>query len=171
MTRAVKQKKPIGGPFLAVAAFCDNVMQDTDGTMSAIRIVDKITVNIPAAAPATIPSESTKVPVVVWLLLMFKSGSAKGKRELALNVVSPSGKTGNVLKQQVVLSPEPSGGINVKIHFSLGISEGGLFLVDVLMDGKLMTRMPLLVTVAREKAEAAAPPAALKPAKSKRKGS
>lgn len=166
-----QSRKPIGGPFLSVAAFCDNVMQDTDGTMSAIRIIDKINVNIPAAAPITVPSESAKLPVAVWLLLMFKSGSAKGKHELSLNITSPSGKRGKALKQEVVMSPEPSGGVNVKIHFSLGIAKGGLFLVDVLMDGRVMTRMPLLVTVAREKEETAAPLAALKPAKPKRKGS
>ena len=58
-------------------------------------------ITIPAGAPENVPSESAKLPVTTWLLLMFKSGSAKGKRELTLVIHSPSGKKQESLKQEL----------------------------------------------------------------------
>ena len=103
-----------------------------------------------------------------WVLLMFKSGSAKGKHEVALMIHSPAGKKTPSLKQEFVLSPNPSGGANVRVQFGMAVKEGGLFLVDVLLDGKVVTRMPLQVDITREVAATITSPPAPKTAKSKR---
>jgi hypothetical protein len=166
-TKKKVKLKPVGGPFLAAAIFCDSIVQGMDGALSAIRIVDKINVTIPAEAPPNVPSEEIRVPVTTWLLLMFKSGSAKGKHKVELVVHSPSGKKQDGLKQEVTLSPNPSGGANLRIQFAIGVKEGGLFMIDVVLDGEVVTRMPLLISLTREEAK----PPAEKPAKSKRKGS
>ena len=170
---STKKQKPIGGPFLASAVFCDFVMRGDDGTMSAIRIVDKINVMVPAEAPPDVPSEEKRIPVAIWTLLIFKTGSAKGKHVVSLVVQSPSGKRQDGPKHEVKMGPEPQGGANLRIHLGLAIKAGGLFVVDVLLDGKVVTRMPLLISVAREESPKAATPAVLnekpsKPAKNKR---
>ena len=144
------KKKPIGGPFLAAAVFCDNILQGADGALSAIRIVDKVSVAVPPNAPANTPSESTKLQVAISTLLMFKSGSAKGEHEVHLAIHSPSGKRASALKHKLVFGDRPNGGANLKIQLSLAIAEGGLYMVDVLLDGKRVTRMPLDISVTRE---------------------
>lgn len=148
-TKKVKQK-PIGGPFLAAAVFCDTIVQGSDGALSAIRIIDQINAAIPSSAPRDMPSESLRLPVVIWTLLMFKSGSAKGEHELRLAIQSPSGKNPPGLKQKIEFSDSPNGGVNLKLQLGLAISEGGLYMVDVILDGKRITRMPLVVSITRE---------------------
>ena len=146
------RSKKTGGPYLAAAIFCDNVLRGEDGAMSAIRIIDHLTVTIPADAPADVPSESKRVATAVWALVMFKSGGSPGRHEVSLVVQSPSGKRHNGPKHEMTFSPEPHGGANLRINLGLGIKEGGIFLIDVLLDGKRVTRMPLLITVTRDEA-------------------
>ena len=150
MAKKKVKRKPVGGPFLAAAVFCDNILQGADGALSAIRIVDQVNAAISSNAPPDIPSESRKLPVAIWTLLMFKSGSAKGEHEIRLTVHSPSGKRTPGLKQKVVFSDGPSGGANLKLHLGLAIAECGQYIVDVLLDGKRITRMPLVISVTRE---------------------
>lgn len=166
-----KKTKPIGGPFLAAAVFCDHVIQEADGPLSAIRIVDRINVAIPFDAPPDLPSDAKRIPVQTWTLLMFKSGAAGGKHVVSLVIHSPSGKKKESLKQEMTFGDEPTGGANMRIQLAMGIMEGGLFLIDVVLDGRVLTRMPLQVTLVRQPKPTESPEAATpKPAKSKRKG-
>ncbi|MBW1985718.1 MAG: hypothetical protein JRI50_00595 [Deltaproteobacteria bacterium] len=77
------------GPFLAAAFFCDKVLEEKDGTLSAIHIVNRITHTISAPdAPETMPS----IIINAFAVLSFKSGKARGKYTLKLLPTSPSGK-------------------------------------------------------------------------------
>ena len=147
------KRKPIGGPYLAAAVFCDNVVRGEDGAMSAIRIVDRLNVAVPADAPPDVPSESHRIAVTIWTLIMFKTGDGKGKHTVSLVVQSPSGKRTKGPKHELNFSAEPQGGANLRIQVGLGIKEGGLFFIDVFLDGKRATRMPLLISVTRGELE------------------
>jgi hypothetical protein len=159
------KRKAASGPYLATAVFCDNILHGEDKALSAIRIIDKVTVAVPADAPPDFPSETHRLPVVVWTLIMFKSVGAPGRHEVKLVINSPGGKSQEGMTRLLDFSEEPSGGANLKIHLGIGVKSGGLFTVDVLVDGKLMTRMPLFVTVAREQPPASATPALPAPSK------
>ena len=63
------------GPFLAAAFLCNLVIEDKDGTLSAIRIVDRW-IHIQQGADA--PKEMPPVPMTLTLLLSFKAGAARG---------------------------------------------------------------------------------------------
>lgn len=149
-TKKKVKQKPVGGPFLAAAVFCDTIVQGADGALSAIRIVDQVGVTIPANAPPDMPSESQRLPVVIWTLLMFRSGSAPGEHEVRLTIQSPSGKRTPGLTKKVVFTDSPNGGANIKLQLGLAIAEGGLYMVDVIIDGKVITRMPLAISFTRE---------------------
>ena len=169
MASKKKTVKSIGGPFLATAVFCDHVIQETDGPLSAIRIVDQINVAIPFDAPPDVPSEAKRIPVQTWTLLMFKTGGSPGTHVVSLIIHSPSGKRKESLKQELTFGDEPTGGANMRIQLAIGVMEGGLFLIDVVLDGKVLTRMPLQVTLVRQ-VKPTESPETTKPAKSKRKG-
>ncbi len=72
-------KNDIGGPFLQMAVFCEKVLQERDGVLSAIRIVDRFMHSLSGAeAPEIMPPIKTEVSILIGL----KSGSVRGKQEL-----------------------------------------------------------------------------------------
>jgi hypothetical protein len=150
MARSKKRTKgKAGGPYLAAAVFCDNVVEGADRTMSAIRIVDHVKIGIPPEAPADLPSENNRLNVSVWALVAFKRGYATRMHDVRLAVESPTGKRSELSRHEIDMSAEPYGGGNMRINLNIGVSRGGLFWVDVILDGKVITRMPLQITVTR----------------------
>jgi hypothetical protein len=144
-------KKKVGGPFLAAAFFCDQILQDADlravppdkmGVLSAIRIVDGITLKIPAGLPKGFHGSSK-----LCGLISFKSGDAKGDHVLRLVMNAPNGKQKVLLEG---LSITLNGGrhtYNYLLFLTIESAEGGegVHWLDVILDGKLYTRMPLLI--------------------------
>ena len=55
----------------------------------------------------------------------------------------------SVLKKNLLFGMEPHGGYNLRIHVNAAIHEEGLFWFDVILDAKLVTRMPLKIVVIR----------------------
>jgi hypothetical protein len=145
------KNKGTDGPYLVAAVFCDSIVEGSDRALSVVRIVDRVTLTIPADAPADIPSEEKRLPVSLWALVMFKRGCAKRRHRVRLVMHSPSGKSGVILDKALVFSKEPNGGLNLRLHINFAAKECGQFCLDVLLDGKRFTRMPLAVSVERER--------------------
>jgi hypothetical protein len=139
------------GPYLAAAVFCEMTIEDkSDGAVSAIRIVDQITVFVPADAPDNLPSEENRIPVKITALVSFRSGKAPGKYILRQILESPSGKKSPPQDREIVLSDKPSGGANARINNVINVSNGGLFWIHVFLGDRLFTRMPLEIVVQRQ---------------------
>ncbi|MGH9789442.1 MAG: DUF6941 family protein [Candidatus Acidiferrales bacterium] len=127
-------------PYLVSALFCERVLQETDGVLSVVRIVDKATVEIPQDAP------KEKKPVVqITALISFKSGDAKGKFSVQVVPRSPTGKSMSAPAPFPMLFEGQEHGNNLIINFTIPVEEEGLFWFDVLVDGEVMGRMPLRV--------------------------
>lgn len=76
------------GPYLIAALICEKVLQEKDGTISIIRIVDRITLNAPAShSPETLPPTQVSLSALIAL----KSGSARGRHTVKWIVETPSG--------------------------------------------------------------------------------
>jgi len=153
------QKKPAAGPFLATAVFCDSVVRGEDGAMTAVRIIDHIKITLPANAPEDVPSESKQIIAPIEGLVSFRKGHARIKHDLQLVVHSPSGKRQELMKKEIALTDKIHGGFNLRLKAMVAVSESGLYWMDVRLDSKLMTRMPLLVTVSRASLDSFAPAA------------
>jgi hypothetical protein len=149
---AKKTKKKIGGPFLAGAFFCETVIEDKgDDTLSAIRIIDQVNILVPADAPPDFPSEQNRIRVPVVAILFFRTGDAKGSHSVRVEMESPTGKKNPPFEQVLPFSDVEHGGANIRLNMTIGVVKGGLFLYDVFLDNKLVTRMPLKINVDREK--------------------
>jgi hypothetical protein len=148
---AKKKAKKIGGPFLAAAFFCENILEDMQRKLTVQGISDSVQLVMHPLSPKDMPSVEKPLPFNLQLLLMFRSGDAPGKHKLKLEIESPSGKRTTVKDDEVTLSDQPHGGVNVKTIATMSITSnsGGLYLVDVYLDDKLMTRMPLTITITR----------------------
>jgi hypothetical protein len=128
----------IGGPFLIAALFCEKVLHEKDGVLSLIRVVDRFThTNTPDKMPA--------FPIQISILLGLRSGDIKGKQEVVINPITPSGKT--LPKTSLpVLFEGADQGANLNITYAFVAEEEGLYWFDIILNGNSITKMPLRIT-------------------------
>jgi hypothetical protein len=128
--------------------FCDRVLQEADGTLSAIRIIDRHThVAIGPDAPHDMP------PMVLstWVLIMLKPGDARGRYTVRVRPEAPSGLQLPHLDLPVNFMGVEEQGVNIVLPLQMQLAEEGLYWFDVMWmagddDGSvLLTRMPLRV--------------------------
>jgi hypothetical protein len=128
-----------GGPYLQSALLCEKVLDEKDGVLSAIRIVDRVTQTVVGASPsAQVPATTLNLVA----LLGLKSGEARGRHTLKIVLEHPSGLKGPELSQSVLFEGEDRGQ-NVIIPLALELSAEGLYWFDVYLEDTLLTRMPL----------------------------
>jgi hypothetical protein len=149
VAKVKKQAKKVGGPFLASAVFCESIMEDASGKVSAINILDGCQFWVPPQAPDNVPSKSQPVQIIQNILLIFRTGDAPGKHNLRLMMQQPNGKRSEALNQEIKLTPESHGGVNIKTHVNMSVYSSGVFWIDVILDGKRLTRMPLNISFQR----------------------
>jgi len=143
--KETKMNDGIGGPFLSMAVFCEKVLQEKDGVLSAIRIVDRfIHTIVGVQAPDKMPSFKIEFSILV----AFKSGDAKGKQELKVTPIAPSGKELPGISLPILFEGAERG-TNVNIGYALETQEEGLYWFDVTLNGKSFTKMPLRIIYQR----------------------
>lgn len=130
-----------GGPFLQMAVLCERVLQEKDGVLSLIRIVDRFTIS-------GTDREMPRSPIQVTAAIAFKSGFAQGKYFVKLRPHTPSGK---ILAEQEfpVLFEGADRGVGIVAQMGLVAEEEGLYWIDVLLQEVVVTRMPLRVLYQR----------------------
>ena len=147
-----KNAKKIGGPFLAAAFFCDNIIEDaSDKTISVARIIDGCQIKLPPETPADVPSNENPVPISQNALISFRGGDSPGRHVVKFILIAPDGSERNPIDQWIDIPDGPNGGANVKLKIGFMAYETGLFIVNVYLDGSLVTRMPYMVTIEKEK--------------------
>lgn len=67
------------GPYVQVATFCETTIEGKDGVLSLVRLIDTLTHQERGPNP---PSEMPPVPWKMKLVLMLKSGCARGRHEI-----------------------------------------------------------------------------------------
>ena len=83
-------KKKIGGPYLAMAVFCENIVEDQRKVISAIGITEGLQFWISPFAPGDMPSREMPIAINQNILLMFRTGDSQGKHLLKLRHLTSS---------------------------------------------------------------------------------
>lgn len=133
------------GPFLSVAAFCENVIEDKSGVLSLIRLVDRLTVSSQGASS---PEQMPSTPLNWFLVLAFKSGSARGSVQVTIQPELPSG----LRLDPVRLTPYFEGGnrgCNIITRIALMLREPGIYWFRIYVGDTLITQIPLEVIYSR----------------------
>ncbi|MGH9796103.1 MAG: DUF6941 family protein [Candidatus Acidiferrales bacterium] len=127
-------------PHVTVACFCEKVLEEKNGSLSVIRIADRVEYEIP---DFPLP-EGIKHGFPLTALIAVKSGPAKGKFKLSVVSESPSGKR---VKGPIVDLEMEGGdhGKNFILNYVFGPAEDGLYWFDVLVDNERLTRIPLML--------------------------
>lgn len=138
------------GPYLQAALICEKVLQEQDGVLSVIRVVDRHTATV---LGPEVPADMPPVAVNATVLVILKQGDAIGRYAIKLRPEAPSGQQLPTLEVPVQFV-EGAGeqGVNIVIPMNLQLQEEGLYWFDVIWSDPrggaeegLLTRVPLRV--------------------------
>jgi len=129
------------GPYIQAACFCDTVLRDDTGAFSLIRIID--TYNTTAQGPEP-PAEMPPVLANLNLIIMLKSGVARGRSEIKIVPEYPNGETKDPLIFSVHFEGEEKGA-NIKATVNIKLDLEGLYWFYVYVEDQKKTAIPLRV--------------------------
>lgn len=124
-------------PWVNVAAFCEKVLIERDGVVSAIRIIDTITVLESPPPPAGLA-------LPVSAIVVLKSGDVVvGESHVSLVLEEPDGTRKPFPEKFPVIFLGAEQGVNVVANFALPAQKFGLYWVEIIWNDELLTRIPL----------------------------
>jgi hypothetical protein len=125
-------------PLIIAALLCERVLQETNGTISVIRIADRVSYN-----PALLPP-GTRPAITLSGLISIKSGPVTGEFSLKIFIENPAGKRAEAFAGNLKLSGKDQGQ-NIVLNLTMGAEVDGLHWFDVVFDDQILTRIPLMV--------------------------
>lgn len=134
-----------GGPYVQVACFCETVLQEQTNVWSLIRIVDTITHGERGQDP---PEEMPSFQYSLTMVVMLKSGTARGRHEISIIPERPNGSALNPISHSVHFEGEEKGH-NFIINMNMQYDQEGLYLFYVKMGEETLTVLPLRVKYQR----------------------
>ena len=129
------------GPYIQMAGLCEQVIEDKTGALSLIRIIDTIT---HTEARPDAPTEMPSVTYPMKMVIMLKSGRARGRHELRIIPELPSGETKPPFTRSVQMEGEERGFNNI-INMVFTFTMEGLYWFNIHLDDSLLTRVPLRI--------------------------
>jgi hypothetical protein len=129
------------GPYIQAACFCELVIADQENVLSLIRVVD--TLNHFEAGPNP-PEDMPPFMHPLKLVLMLKSGEARGRSNLRIVPQVPTGETKDALDLTVHFEGDEKGH-NIAANLNFGFEMEGLYWFHVYVDDHKLTSIPLRV--------------------------
>jgi Family of unknown function (DUF6941) len=127
-----------GGPYLLCALLCEKALQENDGVISLIRVVDRWTVSGPT-------EDMSQTTIQATLAVMFKSGIHRGPGRLTITPVSPSDARMPTMEIPVHFEGDEDRGINVVIPMAFPVQEQGVYWFEIALDGQVLSHIPMRV--------------------------
>ncbi len=115
---------------------CEQVLQEKDGVMSAIRIIDRVFFGADSEGTPLDPHYRIK------LLVSWRAGETRGRYTARVVMEKPSGEQVPVLQAPVHLEGEERG-VNLVIDADFAVDQEGLYWFDVYFEDERVTRIPL----------------------------
>jgi len=140
------------GPYLAAAILCDKILEEKDGTLSAIRIINRF-LHTRMGPEAEVPEKMPSVGVNFFMLVSFKNGGFRGEKILEIKSEGPGGipEPENLprFSQAIEFKGQDESTSNFILRVHTQIDEEGLYWFNVFLDGELITRIPLRIQYQR----------------------
>lgn len=126
-------------PYVTAALLCEKVLQEKDGTLSAVRIVDRLQYSVQGMPEGLKPMAS------IQGLVAIKSGPVTGEHVIKLFAERPNGDYRDIMSMPVTLLGKDQGQ-NFILTINVGIEQDGLYWIHILFDDEPLTQIPLMVT-------------------------
>jgi len=131
---------PEYGPFLLAALFCEMALEEKDGVISAIRIVDRI--NSTAIGPEP-PSVMEPFDHELHLLIQLKTGQNPGPCLIEIKARKPDLTPLPPFSRTILLESPEQKGMNLIAKIRFKFDQVGVWKFDVYIRGKWRTQIPL----------------------------
>jgi hypothetical protein len=134
------------GPYLSAAFLCEKVLQEKDGVLTFVRLVDRFT---RAKPDPQIPPLARQIQVS--LVIAFKSGGFGPSKYLLKIRLYLSEAPNRILieaENEMFFEGSPDQGVNSVFPFVLVPEEEGLYWIDVIELDRVITRVPFRVLFA-----------------------
>lgn len=131
-----------------IATACDNMLLEQDGTISIIRVIDRISVELKANIKTEkegISSEiqNFEIAIPINAVVCLKSGDFRGEGELTLKAHLPDGTRKDFPDKWNLLMEGDEKGINVHLKFGLSSKHVGLTWIEVYWNSEVLTKFPV----------------------------
>ena len=133
------------GPFLTIATFCEQVIEDKSGVLSLIRIVDRMSISTQGP---TSPENMPPAMLNWFLVLNFKSGEAHGSLPVKIEPELPSG----FRLEPMTLSAHFEGGnrgTNIVSKINMKLEMPGIYWFRIYLNDEFLTQVPIEVIYSR----------------------
>jgi len=132
------------GPYVNVAVICEKVLQERDGVLTLVRIIDRLTL---ATTDVNAPSELPEGKIAVTFVVTLKSGDARGRHPVSIAIEPPHGAISAPQTLDIMFEGEDRG-VNLVLNLGLEAIEGLHWFVVSVNDQEL-TRVPLRIMYPR----------------------
>ena len=129
------------GPFIQAACLCEKVLQEKDGVLTLVRIVDVVTHTAGGPNP---PEDMPPLRQNYHLVVMLKSGTAIGRYNLTVVPQKPDGSTDDPVGGSVHFEGEEKG-VNFIVNLSYEFTMEGLYWFKLYLDDEKLTEIPFRV--------------------------
>jgi hypothetical protein len=131
------------GPYLHYAVFCEKVLHETDGAVSLIRIIDRVTVTV--TLPTAEGVEALPAPLIaVTFVVSLTSGEFTGPIPLKVRIETPSRSKWPEFETSAQLQGEDHS-VLVILPVQFPAQDEGIYWFAVEVAGDTATRVPLRV--------------------------
>lgn len=128
-------------PYVTAALLCEKVIQEKDESITIVRIADRLQYRLEGQSlPAGV-----RPMVNIQGLVSIKSGPVTGDHEIKIFAERPSGERKEVMALPVKLLGNDQGQ-NIILNLGIGVDQDGLYWLEVMFDGEVLTRCPLMIT-------------------------
>jgi len=132
------------GPYVTAALLCENVIEDRDGALSVIRVIDVVNVNIPPGLTRH-HLASAQMSFTVTMLISLIPGHMRGKKHLSIILTRPSQEQSPSEYALPVVFEGGDRRVNLVLPINVQVKEEGLHWFDIQLDGQFITRIPLTI--------------------------
>ena len=127
---------PAFGPYVQVATFCQSALQESNGTLSLIRVTDRVAV--PGTTPEMPPTQIQNLTLVIVL----KSGEMRGRCNVKITTTINEQSMGE-LSIPVLFEAEDRG-VGIVLPTGMMAKDEGIYWFTVSIEGGgILTRIPL----------------------------
>ena len=131
-------EQSLGGPFVQVACVCQTALQENTGTISIIRVTDRVQV-------VGINPEMQPQPLQNYMLaIILKAGGLRETHQVRIAPVLPSGQKLPEAQLNVLFEGDERG-VQIITPLAMIATETGLHWIEVYLEQMLLTRIPLRV--------------------------
>jgi hypothetical protein len=132
-----------GGPYLTAAFFCDRVLQERDGVLTFVRVVDRWNIVGPS-------QNMNPTAVQTTLVIMFRSGIVRGSARITVTPVTPAGERMEPFGAPVLFEGDDDRGVGSVFPLSFPVTEPGVYWFEVGLsvqggESEIKTHVPMRV--------------------------